>query len=129
MTDENEQFFVDNTEALFNQFYPTPRQRIENSVAVALQKGDLVKVLIGPAIGKTGIVVVERNGNYIDYEPYSGPECIAVAVFERRQLDPIMEKIVVDATQDPEALYHRQVRWFDGPDQLELMQKSGDKKL
>lgn len=46
----------------------------------------------------------------MDWEPYCGPDDIGVSVFERKQFDPTMERIVVGLTQDPETLYHRQVR-------------------
>ena len=44
-----------------NDFYPTPRVKIETPVETPFIPGDLVKLLIGPATGKIGEVVVERN--------------------------------------------------------------------
>lgn len=123
MTHENGPQFSDGMDRVLNELYPTPRQRIENPLTTAFNVGDLVKVLVGPATGKNGLVVVDRNGNYVDYEPYSSADSIAVSVFERKEMDPTMERIIVGLTQDPETMYHRQVRWFDGPDQLELVQR------
>lgn len=116
--------FSDGMDRVLNELYPTPRQRIENPLPTAFNVGDLVKVLVGPSTGKNGLVVVDRNGNYVDYEPYSSADSIAVSVYERKEMDPTMERIIVELTQDPESMYHRQVRWFDGPDQLELVQKT-----
>ena len=103
--------------------YPTPERRIENPAPTVYQPGDIVKILIGPATDRLGRVVVERNGNYHDYEPYSASEGIGVEVVERRGLAPELEKMIAELT-DPECLVHKVVRWFDNPQQLELVRKA-----
>lgn len=107
-----------------NELYPTPKRRIENPIPTVFQVGDLVKILIGPAKGKLGSVVVERNGNYVDYEPYSAKEDIAVQVVEAMQLAPGLRDFIKDTglvagTED--TFSEAAVRWFDTPDQLEFV--------
>lgn len=81
-----QEYWTDGTQHFLNQMYPTPKERIKNPVPTAFGIGDVVKVLIGPATGKRGVVVVGRNGNFVDYEPYVAENAIGVSVFERREL-------------------------------------------
>ena len=109
-------------------FYPTPCKRIENPKQCVYGVGDIVEVLIGPAIGRLGRVVVDRNGNYSDSEPDSNDEGVAVAVVERMEHPEQLEKLI-DGLTDHESPVHTIVRWFDGEvinDQLKLVRK--DKK-
>ncbi|MDD5192411.1 MAG: hypothetical protein PHH54_06200 [Candidatus Nanoarchaeia archaeon] len=106
-------------------FYPTPCKRIENPEPAVYDRGDIVKILVGPAIGRLGRVVVERNGNYYDYEPDSNPEGVAVSVIEKTELEADLEKMIT-ALGDHEVFFSPVVRWFDGEvinDQLELVRK------
>jgi len=104
-------------------FYPTPKQRIENPVNTLYNPGDIVKILIGPAKERIGKVVVERNGNYSDYEPYANAEGIGVSVVERENFVTELERAVQELS-DKEALVHSVIRWFDTPDQLALIKKA-----
>lgn len=104
--------------------YPTPKERIEEPLSTNYSVGDIVKVLVGgPAKSRYGGVVVERNGNYIDSEPDVSEESIGVAVAERMPTSELVEKVVAHFS-DSEALVHTVTRWFDSPDQLELVRKS-----
>lgn len=107
-----------------NELYPTPMNRIENPIPTVFEKGDLVIILIGPATGKIGQVVVERNANYVDKEPYSADDDIAVQVVELMQLAPSLRDIIIasDLVIDSgEVFTEAAIRWFDTPDQLELV--------
>lgn len=105
-----------------NDFYPTPQLRIESPTETPLLRGDLVKILIGPAIDKIGEVVVERNGNYSDSEPYCSAESIGVQVVELAKIDPVLMKALGGiANMSDDGLSETAVRWFDSPDQLELV--------
>ena len=107
-------------------FYPTPKIRIENPVPTHYKVGDIVKVLIGPATEKFGAVVVEKNGNYRDYEPYCSAESIGVAVMEKRDFHPDLARIV-EQLSGPSSLIHTVVRWFDNPEQLDLVMRAKTK--
>jgi hypothetical protein len=99
-------------------FYPTPKQRIDNPITAPYDNGSPVRVLIGPAKGNLGIVVVDRNANYVDHEPYVGPESIGVLVTELEDLPPFIEKGLVGEASS-QALSKGVVRWFNGAGQLE----------
>ena len=103
-------------------FYPTPVDRVKNPQPTPYQVGDMVEFLIGPAKGKYGKVVVERNGNYNDYEPYVDSESIGVAVVEREDLCPDLER-AVSQLSSPESFVHTVVRWCDNPQQLKLVDR------
>jgi hypothetical protein len=102
--------------------YPTPRERKEEVVETPLKKGDVVRILIGPATGKIGIVVVERNGNYVDYEPYANAEAIGVRVAEEAKESKDLAKFLDAITQRPNSI-QTVTRWFDDETQLEVMFK------
>ncbi len=102
-----------------DSFYPTPIRRVETPTPTIFQRGDLVKALIGPAIGRVGAVVVERNGNYSDYEPYVSEDSIGVSFAEREELDLELENLVRGLI-DHEATVRTVVRWFDSTEQLEF---------
>ncbi len=103
-----------------NTFYPTPKRRIENPVETELQPGDLVRARIGRVKGDIGIVVVERNGNYEDYEPYVNRESIGVEFVEGVDLAPELLTVVKHLAESND-LQQTVVRWFDNTDQLELL--------
>ena len=110
--------------SLSEYFYPTPRVRVENPTPTVLRVGDLVKFLEGPATGKVGVVVVDRNGNYVDHEPYCSEDAIGVQAVEITQLAPELRSLlvksgVVDTSED--ALTETVTRWCDGPDKLEFL--------
>ncbi|MBP7708789.1 hypothetical protein KA107_03815 [Candidatus Pacearchaeota archaeon] len=108
-------------------FYPTPTHRISNPVRTQYQVGNTVRILIGPKTGSLGRIIVERNGNYSDFEPYCGKECIGVEVVERRTLCPELERVVTEL-KDHESMVHTVVRWFDDPTQLELFRDAKPKR-
>lgn len=83
---------LDHLSGLMNE---VPRERKEDAKDTVLQVGDKVEINVGPATGRKGTVVIERNGNYVDYESDSNDEGIAVRV---------------DGEEVP--------RWFDSADQL-----------
>ncbi len=107
------------------EFYPTPSQRVENPVETELVSGDIVRALVGPATGKIGIVVVERNGNYIDYEPYCHKEGIGVGFAEQEDLAPELAGIVEQLTKNSTII--NVVRWFEPSNQLEVVEKVSSK--
>ncbi len=98
-------------------------KRVENPEPTVYQRDDIVRVLVGPAEGRLGKIIVERNGNYIDYEPYCSADSIGVTVVERMDLHLYLEKMIT-ALNDHESLIHTVVRWFDSPEELELVKKS-----
>jgi hypothetical protein len=101
--------------------YPTPKIRVENPVETVLHRGDLVRLKIGPAEGRIGFVVVERNGNYKDYEPYCSSESIGVGVAEDIDLDSNLRSAIEQLTGHENL--KTVVRWCDSPDQLELLER------
>ena len=113
---------------LFNvakEFYPTPSRRVENPVETKLKPGDVVRALVGPAIGKIGLVVIERNGNYGDSELYCDEESIGVGFAEQGDLAPELAGIVEQLTKG--SAITNVVRWFDSPDQLEVLEEVSSK--
>ena len=100
-------------------FYPTPERRKEDAVDTTFHVGDLVRALVGPAVGRIGCVVVDRNGNYEDYEPYASEDSIGVRFAEREELDPLL-RTIAEGLIDHEATGVTVTRWFDGPKQLEF---------
>ncbi len=113
---------------IFKDIYPTPKQRVENPVNTYYRPGDIVKILVGPATGRIGKVVVERNGNYTDYEPYSSEESIGVAVPEREILASAIEQMIKERIIDAESRIKTIIRWFDGPEQLEIVKEAHEKR-
>jgi len=106
-------------------FYPTPANKVDAPKITLYDKGDIVEILIGPATGRLGKVVVPRNGNYKDNEPYVNGESIGVEVVERMEFDSNLEKIV-ELLEDHESKVRKVVRWFDAEDhenQLKLYKK------
>ncbi len=97
--------------------HPTPRNRIENPIPTTINRGDLVRAKIGPATGKLGFVVVERNGNYSDYELYCNQESIGVGFSEDNSIDSDLKKVLGNLIPKKISV----VRWFDSPDQLEVV--------
>jgi hypothetical protein len=86
-----------------------------------------VKILVGPATGRLGLVVIDRNGNYIDYEPYSAADSIGVQVVEPMQIAPELRELLISdrfIANDEDSLRETAVRWFDSPEQLELVMSS-----
>jgi hypothetical protein len=108
------------------EFYPIPQDRVKSPRKTIFETGDIVEILIGPATGRLGRIVVDRNGNYNDCEPYCDPEGVGVSVVEETNTSEQIQKIIGGlTTQDPRA--HTVVRWFDGKDitqQLKLVSKS-----
>ncbi len=107
-----------------NEIYPTPKRRKEDAVETPLNRGDVVRILIGPAIGKIGVVVVERNANYGDYEPYASDESIGVRVAEESTDGAELAELVDRLTQRTNRI-KTVTRWFDDTTQLEIVQKVG----
>ncbi|HJX06049.1 MAG TPA: hypothetical protein VJ461_05010 [Candidatus Nanoarchaeia archaeon] len=103
--------------------YPTPEERLKSAKPGSYEVGSMVKVLIGPAKGRIGVVLVDRNANYSDYEPYAGKESIGVAVVEKESLDKNLEARLLEEGFRSEDFSKTVIRWFDGPDQLELARK------
>ena len=106
-----------------SMIYPTPKERVENPIGTRLSSGDIVRINVGPARGKIGIVVVERNGNYVDSEPYCDDESIGVKVAEETPEDPTI-KAIVDRLTSRDNSIRTVVRWFDNDEQLTLMQSA-----
>jgi hypothetical protein len=101
--------------------YPAPTERTENPQPTELQKGDMVDILVGPAAGKVGLVVVERNGNYKDSEPYASPESIGVQVIQQITMDETLRNALIGTGNvAPDSTLEQAIRWFDEPDQLRL---------
>ncbi len=118
----NEKFEIFNPES----FYQAPKHRIDNPLPAPYDRGDIVEILEGPVKGRLGKVVVERNGNYKDFEPYANEESIGVAVVERIPVNPNLENMVKDLI-DPESRVHTVVIWCDGEEsekQLRLYKKT-----
>lgn len=103
-------------------FFPTPKERKEDATEEVLKVGDLVECLIGPAIGKIGVVVIDRNGNYVDYQDQAGINSIGVQVIERMDTqDPVSQALLQSGLVKPDASFESATRWFDGPEQLSLV--------
>lgn len=102
--------------------YPTPQMRVESPQESFFHPGDVVRMEVGPATGKIGIVVVERNGNYLDSEPYRNDEAIGVSVAEEApEVHPVLKEVIDKLTQG-QTNVRTVVRWFDNPEQLTLLQ-------
>ena len=102
-------------------FYPTPTKRIENPHPAIFNPGDIVRSKIGPSRGQLGVVVVERNDNYIDSQDSCLPEDIGVKFAEANiTLEDLGE--LVKTIIDGEIPTIRTVtRWFSDPDELETV--------
>jgi len=107
--------------------YPTPKKRRKDAHETDLMPGDVVKAKIGPATGSVGIVVVERNGNYSDKELSSDDESIAVGFAEKTDTHPVLQN-VVDGLTGTSSRVRNTVRWFDSPEQLEVVEKASRDK-
>jgi hypothetical protein len=106
-----------------NELYPPPSVRVKDPQKTAFNPGDVVKIGIGPATGRIGIVAVERNANYQDYEPYAGDEAIGVRVAEQVTESLVLREIIsglVGKTNGIKSV----LRWFDDASQLFLLQKA-----
>jgi hypothetical protein len=102
--------------------YTTPRVRVEKPEPTELISGDVVKAKIGPAKGKIGFVVVDRNGNYVDREINASEKSIGVGFSENFTFPYCEIKDAVEQMIKSRASVGV-VRWFDSPDQLEIIQK------
>lgn len=103
-------------------FFPTPKERREDATEEALKVGDLVECLVGPAIGKIGLVIIDRNGNYVDYQDHAGIDSIGVQVVERmNQGNPAVQALLQSGLVSPDARFESATRWFDDPEQLSLV--------
>ena len=100
--------------------YPTPRERVADPKPVTFEVGDFVKAKIGPAKGQIGVVVVERNANYTDYEPYAGDETIGVGFAEHDDIADELKAAVAGLTKTSDDIISV-VRWFDNAKQLQLV--------
>lgn len=106
-------------------WFPTPRVRREDSMSLfytdgkKVMVGDIVRALKGSVEGMLGVVVVDRNGNYEDYEPYTNQDSIGFVVFP--EVNSEIVQLIESITNDPESLYDYAARWADTPDQLELV--------
>ena len=100
--------------------YPTPRERVAEPKPAAFNVGDFVRSKIGETKGKVGIVVTERNANYVDYEPYAGNESIGVGFAEHENLAEELKEIIAKVTKNRDDIISV-VRWFDSPKQLQLV--------
>jgi hypothetical protein len=98
-----------------------PNHRVDNPIPAFYEVGDIVKMLIGPAKGSYGIVVVERNANYVDNAVYAKPESIGVASTEKIDVDPLLQDAL---GLGPEQMTETVVRWFDTPAQLKMVSSS-----
>ena len=105
-----------------SQIFPTPRERKQSAEDTMLKPGDIVKILVGPATGMLGIVVVERNENYADYEPDVNPDAIGVKVAEESVDGSAFPELIDALTQRPNRI-KTVTRWFDDLTQLEIIQK------
>lgn len=101
--------------------FPNPRERIGNPEDTPLQRGDIVQAKIGPATGKLGIVVVERNGNYEDCLDEVGLEQIGVGFAEGNPIDQDLMKMLESARSGLIPKIRTVIRWFDSPEQLEVV--------
>lgn len=109
------------------EFYPTPKNRKKNAKETDLHPGDVVRAKVGPVSGQIGFVVVERNGNYKDSEPYVDDERIGVGIFEQDDVHPTVQQIVKGLSGE-DISKHNTVRWFDSPDQLEVVERASKSK-
>jgi len=105
--------------------FPVPTEKIQNPKPTELNVGDFVKAKIGPAKGKIGIVVVERNGNYEDYVDEINQESIGVGFAEHDELDPVLESALAGLTGTVDNIIST-VGWFDSVKQLELLASAGE---
>ena len=73
-----------------------------------------------------GVVLVERNGNYHDSEPYCSEESRGVQVIQTMDIDDtLLEKLTeMGVPTDGNAMAERVTRWFDGVHQLELLYRT-----
>jgi len=65
-------------------------------------------------------VVVERNANYTDYEPYAGEEEIGVGFAEHDNIADELKAAVAGLTKTRDDIISV-VRWFDNAKQLQLV--------
>ena len=101
-----------------------PKSRIDNPLPVPYDVGDLVRLRRGPAKGRIGVIVVDRNENYKDYEERSRKESIGVFVTERPKVQPFLEQLVIEITGSGMDPCDGVVRWEEDSSQLELVKKS-----
>ena len=97
-------------------FYPCPKERKADAVPGPFAVGTVVEMLEGPAKGKIGAVVVDKNSNYQDSEPYVGDDSIGVAVLGNADINEILAASLEKGGVKSSDL--KELRWFDGAYQL-----------
>jgi len=100
--------------------WPTPTERVSDPLETSLNVGDFVKAKIGPAKGTIGIVVVERNANYLDKVDEVGDESIGVGFAEHENLEPDLKKAISGLTGSDDDIVTT-IRWFDNVRQLQVI--------
>lgn len=106
-------------------FWPTPKERISNPKTTEVNVGDIVKSKIGLSKGNIGIVVIERNANYIDKLDVVRDDSIGVSFAEHENIEPIPEKITRELTGRRNDIVVN-IRWFDDSSQFEIIASAKD---
>ena len=114
---------------IFSELYPTPQRRKSDAVECQYPVGSIVKVLVGSRTGKVGVVVVDRNDNYIDSEPYCSDESVGIRVDGRIEVDSELEKGLISGGISPKDFEYGETLWFDDWDQLKFIRGYGDKYI
>lgn len=104
--------------------YPCPRERKWDAVPGQYATGTIVKLLVGPAKGKTGTVVVDRNSNYQDFEPYAGRDSIGVVVLGTINMNETLETLLQKGGVKSSDFTFNELRWFDSAEQLAPIKNS-----
>ena len=68
------------TNSFISWLYLTPKELIDNPEPTAFKSWDIVEILEGSSKWKLWTVIVPRNGNYKDYEPYMNKESVWILV-------------------------------------------------
>lgn len=103
-------------------------ERIENPVETSLRPSDLVRILVGPAEGNLGIVIIERNGNYANKEINVDDESIGVSVIEETPVVEPLKDFIIKFTGNTRATKQKATRWFDSSEQLELVYREEEEQ-
>ena len=104
---------------------PTPKERISNPKKTEVNVGDIVKSKIGLSKGNIGIVVVERNANYLDKLGEICDDSIGVSFAEHENIEPILEKITRELAGRKNDI-EVNIRWFDDTSQFEIIASAKD---
>lgn len=108
-----------------NLIWPTPKEKISNPKKTEVNVGDFVRSKIGSVKGKIGIVVVERNANYVDKIDEVQDDSIGIAFAEHENYDAKIKEIISKLTGNNDDISIN-IRWFNNTSQFEILASTKD---